>query len=170
MSKNGYVYILSNESMPGIVKIGKSKHGGRHRAEQLYNTGVPTPFYLEFEIYCEDAGYIESASHDALDKSRVSEAREFFRCSVTDAIAAVSGEFLCLHDLSVVSSDFDVTYSLEVLAHQSGYDCKLGGLDLAMALQYINSDAIYAALHKYEIECRRRKEEMIKSLECIEVE
>jgi len=48
--KQGYVYILTNPSMPGLVKIGRSKNGGRKRASDLYQTGVPTPFRKRSEL------------------------------------------------------------------------------------------------------------------------
>lgn len=83
----GYVYVLSNESMPGIVKIGRSKHGGQGRADALYknDTAVPTPFKLEYEVEVNDSVAVEDAVHKYLEDSRVNEKREFFNCSVEGA-------------------------------------------------------------------------------------
>jgi hypothetical protein len=55
MSENagGYVYIMANSAMPGIVKIGSTKLTPEARARQLSTTGVPAPFqviaYYRFE-------------------------------------------------------------------------------------------------------------------------
>lgn len=55
-ASKGYVYILSNPSMPGILKIGRSINGGKGRADALYknDTGVASPFALEFEMIFDD--------------------------------------------------------------------------------------------------------------------
>ena len=87
----GYVYVLSNPSMPGIVKIGHSIYGGKHRANALYKniTGVPEPFRLEFEVFTQDYALIEERAHEALASARVNASREFFRCDVREAVLAV---------------------------------------------------------------------------------
>lgn len=85
----GYVYVLSNPSMPGVVKVGRSKIGGKHRAQQIYTTGVPEPFRLEFEVMVDDASEVEALAHERLSFCRVNGSREFFRCEVMDAIWVV---------------------------------------------------------------------------------
>ena len=41
----GYVYILENASMPGLIKIGKTSRDSVERARELSSaTGVPTGF------------------------------------------------------------------------------------------------------------------------------
>jgi T5orf172 domain len=44
----GFVYVLSNEAMPGIVKVGMTTKLAEDRAKQLRGTGVPLPFHVEF--------------------------------------------------------------------------------------------------------------------------
>ena len=88
MSENkGYVYVLSNPSMPGIVKIGRSKHGGQGRADTLYknDTGVATPFQLEFECYFTDCILAEKKAHKCFALDRVNKRREFFNTPVWEA-------------------------------------------------------------------------------------
>lgn len=84
MSK-GYVYILSNPSMPGLVKIGKTTNPPGNRAAQLHTTGVPTPFVVERWRYVPDCGETEQNLHEELDFLRVSDSREFFRVDVESA-------------------------------------------------------------------------------------
>ena len=44
VDKEGWVYILTNEAMPGLVKIGYTMNDPAIRAEELSSdTGVPLP-------------------------------------------------------------------------------------------------------------------------------
>lgn len=94
----GYVYVLSNPSMPGVVKVGRSIHGGSSRAASLYGTGVPAAFVLEFEIYTKDHEWLEFEAHKSLRFNRANPDREFFKCPPSDAIeeiVAIYMERLC---------------------------------------------------------------------------
>ena len=85
----GYVYVLSNPSMPGLLKIGQSRNGGQSRAKQLSNTGAPTPFVVDYELFVDDCVGVECEVHKALGEKRVSKDREFFKCALKEAIAAI---------------------------------------------------------------------------------
>lgn len=85
----GYVYILSNPSMPGLYKIGRSINGGKGRAAQIDGTGVPTPFVLEFEVFTEYLEDAESDVHANLERYRENNKREFFRADVETCIQGV---------------------------------------------------------------------------------
>lgn len=88
----GFVYILSNPSMPGQVKIGKTtRDPGTRVAELSSATGVPTEFNLEYYEAFDDCHTAERLIHQQLTEAgyRVSGRREFFRMSVEAAIEAV---------------------------------------------------------------------------------
>ncbi len=86
----GWVYILSNESSPGLVKIGFTRRDSEARAKELSSdTGVPTPFIVEYELLTETPLACERMIHQEMILQRVNENREFFRCSVNEAIQAV---------------------------------------------------------------------------------
>jgi hypothetical protein len=85
----GYIYLLVNPSMEGLVKIGKTVRDPRDRAKELgATTGVPTPFIPIFQAYVSDCSEAERYVHSCLDQRncRVSGNREFFRVLPTDAI------------------------------------------------------------------------------------
>ena len=82
----GYVYILVNSSMPGLVKIGKTRGAVNERAEALHTTGVPKPFEVAFELPSEEFEKLESKIHSELAEYRVNRQREFFRFSVDGTI------------------------------------------------------------------------------------
>lgn len=85
----GYIYILSNKSMPGLIKIGMTTNSPSHRMSQLHSTGVPTPFELEFAAEVENCQLCERNSHNALQNYRVASNREFFKTSIQDAIVRI---------------------------------------------------------------------------------
>lgn len=101
----GYVYVLSNESMPGIVKIGRSVSGGKGRAKAIYQTGVPEPFIVEFEILTDDCKRLEKTVHERMADARVSGRREFFRVSPLDAEIAIIEEHLGYRGVSIATDE-----------------------------------------------------------------
>ena len=103
MNDNGYVYVLMNPSMKGLVKIGKSTRTPQQRADELSSTtGVPTPFVVVYDYYFESCTKAEQYIHTYLEEKgfRVSGKREFFEIPVKDAVDAVMeaknhfGEFI----------------------------------------------------------------------------
>ena len=83
----GYVYILENDSMPGLIKIGKTARNTHERAKELSNaTGVPTPFKVVFELCSDKYEMLERKVHSKLAQYRVGPNREFFKCPIGIAI------------------------------------------------------------------------------------
>lgn len=87
MSIRGWVYIIENVSMPDILKIGFSTKDPILRAKELAGTGSPHPFHVVFDVLVEDPRSVEQAAHLALASKR--EGKEWFRCPVLEAIAAI---------------------------------------------------------------------------------
>lgn len=84
----GFVYILANPRMPGLVKIGRTHGLIEDRARALYNTGVPVAFDVEFGLTTSHPGDVERAAHHLLGDYRL-RGREFFEVSVGEAIEAI---------------------------------------------------------------------------------
>lgn len=92
MKNSGYIYVLVNQSLPGCVKIGKTRRDATMRAAELSQaTGVPTPFIVAYEAFFDDCDYAESYIHALLESTgvRLSQNREFFTLSASDAINAI---------------------------------------------------------------------------------
>lgn len=82
------VYILTNPAMPNLVKIGKtSLDEPDTRVSQLYTTGVPVPFEIEYACEVDNADEVERALHVAFGPSRTNPRREFFEIDPGQAIA-----------------------------------------------------------------------------------
>jgi hypothetical protein len=86
-----WVYVLSNPSFNGMVKIGYTMNAPELRSEQLYKgTGVPTPFKLEFAKQCLNGEMLERLTHKYLKKDRVNNEREFFYTKLEDVITTIN--------------------------------------------------------------------------------
>ena len=86
----GFVYILSNEAMPGKLKIGYSATDPEQRAKALSsNTSVPQPFNLEYFCLVDDYEDVERWTHWELAPYRVNNRREFFEVDYATALAAI---------------------------------------------------------------------------------
>lgn len=84
------VYVLTNEAMPGLIKIGCTNVDLAARIKQLYSTGVPLPFELFYACEVKDGPSVEGKLHDAFGDHRISKSREFFRLAPERAKAALS--------------------------------------------------------------------------------
>lgn len=99
--KEGFLYVISNPSMPGLVKVGMTSKSPAERMKSLYSTSVPTPFEAEYFALCRDPMKSEAVAHQVLKTWRVNSRREFFRLSPEDAIAKIH---FALRDAKVIYS------------------------------------------------------------------
>jgi len=77
MENKGIVYILSNETLPDIYKIGRCKIGGLKTRIRTLNTANPKPFRPVIAIEVEKARETEKALHTLFSKNK--EGGEFYR-------------------------------------------------------------------------------------------
>jgi hypothetical protein len=89
------VYVLTNEAMPGLVKIGLTTDSVEARLTNLSShTGVPLAFECYFAAEVKDAARIERTLHQLFAESRINPKREFFRLDPEKVVLAISiGEF-----------------------------------------------------------------------------
>jgi len=74
------VYILTNEAMPDLVKIGKTDRELNIRVQEISRqTGVPLPFEIYFACEVDNMDIVESSLHDAFLDHRINPRKEFFR-------------------------------------------------------------------------------------------
>lgn len=85
----GHVYIITNEAMPGLVKIGRTARTVEHRVGELNTTGVPFPFEVYAEFATPNCIELERWVHSQLANCRVNEQREFFVCDPSKARSIV---------------------------------------------------------------------------------
>jgi hypothetical protein len=94
----GTVYVLSNPSMPKKYKVGFTTRSVRERIDELYSTGVPDRFILEFAIEVNHPDKLEKVLHQRLGKYQYS--KEFFQLDIVTLVS------ICKQTL--ISEDFVV--------------------------------------------------------------
>lgn len=89
------VYVLTNEAMPGLVKIGLTTDTVEGRMTTLSSaTGVPLPFECYFAAEVKDCARLEKILHQLFAEARLNPRREFFRLDPEKVVLAISiGEF-----------------------------------------------------------------------------
>ncbi len=91
-TKQGYVYILINPSLKGLLKVGQTKKDPEERAKEIsQGTGVPTPYIVAFKEEFNDCELAERMIHIMLEEEgyRVSKNREFFEAEMSDIIRKI---------------------------------------------------------------------------------
>lgn len=83
----GWVYVISNKGMPGLVKVGFTTKDPELRADKLRHTGAAHPYLVEYEMQAEQPRAIEQKAHKLLFSHH--EGKEWFRCSLEMAMAAI---------------------------------------------------------------------------------
>lgn len=87
----GFVYVLGNDSMSGIYKIGRTEKAPMERMDQLSAaTACPTPFWLAMFAQVKSPFICERAIHEILSEARVNRSREFFKIDLDSISIAVS--------------------------------------------------------------------------------
>lgn len=86
----GFVYILSNAGMPGLLKIGLTRRAVEDRVREFDgSTPVPTSFEIEAYFDSSNPEDDERSVHTALVECRV-RGKEFFRCEAADAVERIA--------------------------------------------------------------------------------
>lgn len=89
------IYVLTNEAMPGLVKIGLTGDSVESRMAQLSAVpGVPLPFECYYAAEVDDMNRVEKILHQLFSEHRVNTKREFFKMDPEKAVLALSiGKF-----------------------------------------------------------------------------
>ena len=88
----GFLYVLVNSAMQGLIKVGKTQRNPETRAQELSGvTGIPTPFVVAYHEWFRDCSAAEDFVHTFLETKgyRVADNREFFSAPVKIAIQAI---------------------------------------------------------------------------------
>jgi hypothetical protein len=107
-ARKGVVYVLENEAMPGIFKIGMTFNLQNRIAQMNNSTSIPLPFRCMYAALVEDPVFVEQQLHAAFAPHRVSPRREFFRMPPECIIAAI--ELVAIEVVQPTSVATDIAY------------------------------------------------------------
>jgi len=83
----GWIYLITNPAMPGLVKVGYSMKDPTIRAKDLAGTGMPHAYVVAYEALVSDPYVVEQKVHSLLERHR--EGKEWFRCDIARAHQAI---------------------------------------------------------------------------------
>lgn len=142
------VYILTNEAMPSLVKIGLTTDL-KTRLSQLYSTGVPLPFNCEYAAVVADAVAVEKALHIAFGDKRLHDRREFFEIDPVQARVVL--ELLAQQEVTPgVESDNVTEEELRVVEQRSErrkrFNFQMVNVPVGAVLHFHNDDSQIATV------------------------
>lgn len=83
----GFVYIISNPSIHGQIKIGYSLKDPIERAKELATTGVPTAYIVDYEALVDNPYEVEQVVHSAISDFNIG--KEWFNCDHLRAVSEI---------------------------------------------------------------------------------
>ena len=83
------IYILTNDAMPNLVKIGQTTQPLKQRIQQLNAlTSTPLPFNVHYAAEVADCILAEKYLHEAFGDRRINPKREFFEVAPERVVVA----------------------------------------------------------------------------------
>lgn len=83
------VYVLTNEAMEGMVKIGRTTTSVEQRIRELDNTSLPLPFQCFYAAEVGNSAVVEGKLHRIFSDKRIRTNREFFRADANQVREAI---------------------------------------------------------------------------------
>lgn len=108
-----FIYVLTNPTMPNLVKIGRTTDLASRLRSLSSATGVPVPFECFFVCEVSDSLKVEKALHEAFGDHRINEKREFFRINPNRAVAIL--ELVAINNVTLPAAVADTPEELEAL-------------------------------------------------------
>jgi hypothetical protein len=127
----GYVYVLTNEAFPDLVKVGFSTKDPSLRVSELSNTSVPTPFKIFYEVLVDDPYELEQKVHARLRDNGEHAGKEFFRVAPKQA-------------LSILRKVMEETGRIALFEQEPAYRCQKCGNWTIGACSCNQSSGVYA--------------------------
>ena len=137
------VYLLTNPSMPDIVKIGFTSNLTT-RMRSLYSSSVPVPFECYFACSVNDMNYVEKQLHDGFDDFRVNPKREFFRIDPERVVSIL--KMVMIEDVTPKEDQFEdkedeIAFQKETKVAQR-FNFQMVGIPIGATLNFLRDEAV----------------------------
>jgi hypothetical protein len=144
-----FVYVLTNEAMPGLIKIGLTENSVSERILQLDTTSIPVPFQCYYAARVEDNKRVEKALHTAFGDFRVRPNREFFKLDPFRVKAIL--EVLSIEDVTpkneLVASPDD-SKALRTIGKSGKFRFSSAQIPIGSTLNFVKDLNIVAQVHE----------------------
>ncbi|MBI2098716.1 MAG: GIY-YIG nuclease family protein [Candidatus Wildermuthbacteria bacterium] len=143
---NEIIYILTNEAMPGYVKIGKTANSVEQRILELSrSSAVPMPFECYYAARVKDMGQVEKAFHDAFGDYRINPRREFFNVAPEKVVAIL--KLLALEEVTPgrnvgIETKEDAIAIERARKKRSAFNFKMVDIPAGAELKFIRDEKI----------------------------
>ena len=143
------IYVLTNEAMPGYIKIGRTSTSVEQRMRELDKTSTPLPFQCYYAARVDDDQKLERTLHAAFGDHRVRSSREFFRLDPYKARVVI--ELLALEDVTPrgdVFEDAESEAAVQKATKTSGrYSFVENGIPIGATLQYVSDRSVTCTVY-----------------------
>ena len=150
------VYVLTNPSIPDIVKIGMTTDLTT-RMRSLYNSSVPVPFECYFACTVKDMSFVEKQLHDGFDDFRVNPKREFFRIDPERVVSIL--KMVMIEDVTpkedIVEDEIDQRSLDKEKKVRGRFNFDMIGVPVGSVLTFVKDPTITSVVidkHKIEFE------------------
>ena len=90
LTKEGYVYVISNPAWPEWVKIGMAIDA-EDRCKGYQTSSPFRDYQLHHSVYCDDRRSLERKAHKAVGRLAEQRNGEWFKIPVEDAVSCITG-------------------------------------------------------------------------------
>ena len=144
------IYILTNDSMPDYIKVGRTEREVQKRMIELDTTALPLPFQCYYACEVDDYHKVERALHAAFDDFRVRKNREFFHKLDPHKVRTIL-ELLAVREVTPrdeVFSEPDDAQAIEKVARWTKrFNFTEVGIPLGSALNFVPDHSITAVVN-----------------------
>lgn len=142
------VYLVTNPSMDGLVKIGRTTDLER-RLRELYNTNVPVPFECIYACTVPDNMDVEKALHSSFSDYRVNPKREFFRINpekVITMLKLIALEEIRIDEVRHLEDEADERAAAREIRRKSNINFRLIDVPVGSTLTFVKDETITATV------------------------
>ncbi len=153
----GWVYVITNLAMPGLVKVGYTLKDPILRAQELNHTGAPHPYAVYYDVLVHEPRALEQKLHHLL--LNVREGKEWFRLTPVEAarkIRETAGTDLLLEHGAIDEADEVEAEDFTTVHEADSYKniCEFAGCELQS--EHVFNDHRYCLWHFREIRNPRK--------------